>query len=178
MNPRWFTSSTKVAHESSLAAVTLRFCGLSACFLIIAVFLFAILKGATRLPQFYTWAVPLVLWVALTSALFVGAMRAFANAPEKDTSTTLLNWCMRITLIYLLIPWLLKTENDVVWMITALLQILFMLAAIVFVMIARFSGTRLQTRDTLGLFITMLGGFIAIRKLVYLFCPEWLGNAT
>jgi hypothetical protein len=95
------TKNAKVSFEPSLATVALRFTGLSGFGLILALIGFAVLH--INFPDLgaYCWAVPLTLWLVGTLLLFVGAVHAFGNAPEKDVKLTTLKVCQIITGVYL-----------------------------------------------------------------------------
>jgi hypothetical protein len=167
MLEKLLTKNAKVSFEPSLATVALRFTGLSGFGLILALIGFAVLH--INFPDLgaYCWAVPLTLWLVGTLLLFVGAVHAFGNAPEKDVKLTTLKVCQIITGVYLggCVFFLVRGEAGVSLFIASMVEIYFVATTSAFLLIAAFTRTRLPRRVWLDAGLAATAAAVVFKQL-------------
>lgn len=167
MIERLLTRNTSCSAESNLSAITVRLSGISGSLLIISLFVFAFLNGASGVPEVYQWAFPFGIWACGTIWLFVGAVRAFANSSVKDTSMSLIKICQGVTVAYLgLCELFLRGGPEVTLAIASVIELFFVFATTAFVLIAAITRTPLTRAVWFTVCLTLCATYFTIKHIV------------
>lgn len=154
--------------EPSLATVALRFTGLSGFLLIVGLIGFAVLH--INFPELgvYQWAIPLGLWLVGMLLLFVGAVRAFGNAPQKEVKLTVLKVCQVVTGLYLggCVFLVARGEAGVSLFIASVVEMFFVATTGVFLSIAAFTRTRLPRDVWFDIGLALVAAVLVFKHLI------------
>jgi len=165
---RLLTKNTSCTFEPSLATVSLRFTGLSGFLLIVALISFAGLRMNASQLAVYQWAIPLAFWLLGVVLLFVGAVRAFGNAPEKVTTLTVLKICQWVAWAYfgLCLVFAFHGNESVMLTIRSVFELYFVMTTLTFLAIAALTRAALARSVWLDVIVAFGAAALTFKHLV------------